>query len=226
MTVINTAPTLITERLRLDAHMLDDFDSLAALWADPQVVRYIGGTPRDREDSWGRLMRYVGHWALLGYGYWAVRDKQSGEYLGSIGFSNFLRDITPALDAPEMGWTLVSSAHGKGYATEALRAALAWGKTHLPGRKPSASSRRKTRPRWRWRKSRLLRKPPQRVPPEPDRRDALPALRLSHVASPTPSERSCPAVHRRAADPRRYRPATPSPRRSAAEYRYRPARCA
>ncbi|MBM1295670.1 GNAT family N-acetyltransferase [Serratia nematodiphila] len=133
MTVINTAPTLITERLRLDAHTLDDFDSLAALWADPLVVRYIGGTPRDREDSWGRLMRYVGHWALLGYGYWAVRDKQSGEYLGSIGFSNFLRDITPALDAPEMGWTLVSSAHGKGYATEALRAALAWGKTHLPG---------------------------------------------------------------------------------------------
>lgn len=94
MTVINTAPTLITERLRLDAHTLDDFDSLAALWADPLVVRYIGGTPRDREDSWGRLMRYVGHWALLGYGYWAVRDKQSGEYLGSIGFSNFLRDIT------------------------------------------------------------------------------------------------------------------------------------
>ncbi|WIF05316.1 GNAT family N-acetyltransferase [Serratia sp. B1] len=152
MTVINTAPTLITERLRLDAHTLDDFDSLAALWADPLVVRYIGGTPRDREDSWGRLMRYVGHWALLGYGYWAVRDKQSGEYLGSIGFSNFLRDITPALDAPEMGWTLVSSAHGKGYATEALRAALAWGKTHLPGKKPSASSRLKTRLRWRWRK--------------------------------------------------------------------------
>ena len=57
MTVINTAPTLITERLRLDAHTLDDFESLAALWADPQVVRYIGGTPRDREDSWGRLMR-------------------------------------------------------------------------------------------------------------------------------------------------------------------------
>lgn len=152
MTVINTAPTLITERLQLDAHTLDDFESLAALWADPQVVRYIGGTPRDREDSPGRLMRYVGHWALLGYGYWAVRDKLSGEYLGSIGFSNFLRDITPALDAPEMGWTLVSSAHGKGYATEALRAALAWVKRTCRARKPSASSRRKTGLRWRWRK--------------------------------------------------------------------------
>lgn len=96
-------------------------------------------------------MRYVGHWALLGYGYWAVRDKQSGEYLGSIGFSNFLRDITPALDAPEMGWTLVSSAHGKGYATEALRRRWPGGKRTCRG-KLSASSRLKTRLRWRWRK--------------------------------------------------------------------------
>ncbi|MEW7001648.1 hypothetical protein M5585_22635 [Serratia ureilytica] len=39
-------------------------------------------------------MRYAGHWALLGYGNWAVRDKQSGEYLGSIGFFDGLRDIT------------------------------------------------------------------------------------------------------------------------------------
>lgn len=151
MTVINTAPTLVTERLRLDAHTLDDFDSLAALWADPQVVRYIGGTPRDREDSWGRLMRYVGHWALLGYGYWAVRDKQSGEYLGSIGFSNFLRDIAPALDAPEMGWTLVNRRTAK--ATPPRRCGRRWPgvKRTCRGRKPSASSRLTTRLRWRWR---------------------------------------------------------------------------
>ncbi|WP_354633469.1 GNAT family N-acetyltransferase [Serratia marcescens] len=67
MTVINTAPTLVTERLRLDAHRLDDFESLAALWADPLVVRYIGGTPRDREDSWGRLMRYACGWTRTGW---------------------------------------------------------------------------------------------------------------------------------------------------------------
>ncbi|VTR17100.1 Uncharacterised protein [Serratia fonticola] len=70
------APTLITERLILDAHRLEDFDDLAAMWADPAVVRYIGSTPRDKEDSWGRLLRYIGHWKLLGYGYWAVREKK------------------------------------------------------------------------------------------------------------------------------------------------------
>ncbi|VEA64072.1 Acetyltransferase (GNAT) family [Serratia plymuthica] len=135
MPLIATAPPLLTDRLRLDAHRLEDFESLAAMWADPEVVRYIGGTPRDSEDSWGRLMRYVGHWALLGYGYWAVRDKISGAYLGGIGFSDFRRTIIPALDAPEMGWTLVTAAQGKGYATEALRAALVWGKEHLPSDK-------------------------------------------------------------------------------------------
>lgn len=71
MTIINTAPTLVTERLRLDAHRLDDFESLAALWADPLVVRYIGGTPRDREDSWApdalrRPLGAVGVWKLGG----------------------------------------------------------------------------------------------------------------------------------------------------------------
>ena len=38
------------------------------------------------------------------------------------------RDIEPALgDQPEAGWVLAPWAHGKGYATEAMSAALAWG---------------------------------------------------------------------------------------------------
>ncbi|HEI8865768.1 GNAT family N-acetyltransferase [Serratia sp. AKBS12] len=132
MNLYTTAPLLVTDRLILDSHTIDDFDAIAALWADPQVVRYIGGTPRDREDSWGRLLRYIGHWQLLGYGCWAVREKVSGAFIGSIGFINFQRDITPPLDAPEMGWTLASAAQGKGYATEALQAALGWAQAHLP----------------------------------------------------------------------------------------------
>lgn len=131
MTIHTVAPTLITERLILDAHRLEDFDDLAAMWADPAVVRYIGSTPRDKEDSWGRLLRYIGHWKLLGYGYWAVREKNSGRYIGGIGFADFHRDIHPALDVPEMGWTLITAAHGKGYATEALNAALVWAKENF-----------------------------------------------------------------------------------------------
>lgn len=129
---ITAAPTLLTERLILNAHRLEDFSDLASMWRDPAVVRYIGGTPRSAEDSWSRLLRYLGHWQLLGYGYWAVREKASGNYIGDIGFADFHRAIEPALDAPEMGWALNSAAHGKGYATEALQATLTWAADYFP----------------------------------------------------------------------------------------------
>lgn len=102
--LVTTAPRLTTERLILDAYTLDDFDAIATMSADPQVMRYIGGgAGRDREESWGRLLRYLGHWQLLGYGYWAVREKHSGQFIGSLGFANYQREISPPLEAPEMG---------------------------------------------------------------------------------------------------------------------------
>ena len=71
-------------------------------------------------------------WGLLGYGYWAVEEKSSGRCIGDIGYADFKRDITPSLDGmPELGWVLASDAHGKGYASEALAAVLAWGQSHF-----------------------------------------------------------------------------------------------
>ena len=81
-------------------------------------------------------MAYRGHWALLGYGYWAVEEKSSGRYVGELGFADFKRDIAPSIDGiPELGWALAPQFHGKGYATEALRAAVAWGDSHLAQRR-------------------------------------------------------------------------------------------
>lgn len=124
-------PTLETERLRLRGHTLDDFDAVAAMWADPIVVRHISGKPSTREESWARLLRYPGMWALLGYGFWAVEEKASRRFVGEVGFADFKRDIEPAIDAPEQGWSLAPWAHGLGYATEAMRAATAWGEAHF-----------------------------------------------------------------------------------------------
>ncbi len=124
-------PVLETERLRLRGHTLADFDALAAMWADPDVVRFISGKPASREESWARLTRYVGHWALLGFGFWAIEEKASGRFVGEGGFADFKREIEPAIDAPEQGWSLVSSAHGKGYASEAVAAMLGWGEAHF-----------------------------------------------------------------------------------------------
>jgi RimJ/RimL family protein N-acetyltransferase len=123
---------LDTERLTLHPHRLEDFADSAALWADPVVVRHIGGKPFAEEASWGRLLRYIGHWQALGFGYWVVREKASGRFLGEVGFADFKRAVEPSLDgAPEMGWVLTPSAHGHGYATEAVNAALAWATQHF-----------------------------------------------------------------------------------------------
>jgi RimJ/RimL family protein N-acetyltransferase len=127
-------PVLETERLRLRCHRVEDFGGCAAMWADPEVVRYIGGKPLTREEAWARLLRYVGHWALLGFGLWAVEERASGEYVGDVGFANFQREMQPALpDVPEIGWVLAARAQGKGYATEAVRAAVGWGDARFAG---------------------------------------------------------------------------------------------
>jgi RimJ/RimL family protein N-acetyltransferase len=125
-------PVLETTRLRLRGHRLDDFAACSSMWADPVVTRYIGGKPSTQEEVWTRLLRYVGHWAWMGFGYWALEEKASGEFIGELGFADFKRDIEPSLkDMPELGWALVSRAHGKGYATEAVQAAIAWGDQHF-----------------------------------------------------------------------------------------------
>jgi RimJ/RimL family protein N-acetyltransferase len=129
------APTIETERLVLRAYRLDDFSHLAAAWADPEVVRHIG-RPSTEEESWTRLLRNIGLWPMLGYGYWAATEKATGRYIGDVGLADFKREIEPSLKGvPEIGWVLARSAHGRGYATEAAQAALRWlARAHGPPR--------------------------------------------------------------------------------------------
>jgi RimJ/RimL family protein N-acetyltransferase len=120
-------PTVDTPRLTLRGHTAADLDESAAMWGDPEVTRFIGGRPFTREETWAKVLRVVGHWALLGYGYWVVRERESGRFVGEVGFANLEREIDPPFaGAPEGGWVLAPWAHGKGYATEAVRAATAW----------------------------------------------------------------------------------------------------
>ena len=121
-------PVLVTDRLVLRAHESGDLERSAAMWADPVVVRHIGNQPFSRQEVWSRLLRYVGHWAVLGYGYWAVTSRDDGHLLGELGFADFKRSIEPSIEGvPELGFALMREAHGKGFATEALRAVVAWG---------------------------------------------------------------------------------------------------
>lgn len=130
------APLIETERLLLRPHHLSDLPDCVAMWADPEIARFTIGDPSPPPRTWQRLLGYRGHWALLGFGYWAVVETSSNRYLGDLGFADFRRDLYPAIEGmPEIGWALAAHAHGKGYATEALRAIVRWGDDHFGSRR-------------------------------------------------------------------------------------------
>ena len=127
------APTLETPRLILRAHVPKDFDFVAAMWAEPEVVRFIGeGVPLSRNDTWLKFLRFPGHWSLTGFGSWAIEEKASGTLIGEVGFiERNLPADNPLAGVPELGYAVVPSAAGKGYTTEAAQRALVWGREHF-----------------------------------------------------------------------------------------------
>lgn len=120
-------PIIETQRLILRGHTLEDFPQMVDIWSDPVVQKHFHGQSLSREDIWGKLLRQFGMWAALGYGMFAVEEKSSGAYVGMAGTFEVKRDIAvPVEGMPEAGWTFSAKVHGKGYATEAVRAALQW----------------------------------------------------------------------------------------------------
>lgn len=121
---------VITERLKLRPFTLGDLDAYAAMCADEEVMRYIGsGGPIDRDAAWRHLALFLGHWALLGHGMWAIESREPatrGRLLGRAGF------LEPAgWPGCELGWLLGREFWGRGYAFEACRAALEVGRGEL-----------------------------------------------------------------------------------------------
>ena len=113
-----------TERLILRRFTPDDVDFATALDADPAVMRYINGgrpTPRDeiRDDYLPAWMAY--YEAGDRYGFWAAIEKRTGAFLG--WFHLRPQEADPD-DEPELGFRLIASAWGRGYATEGSRALI------------------------------------------------------------------------------------------------------
>lgn len=106
-----------TPRLLLRAWRDDDAEPFAAMNADPEVTRYVGG-PLARTESDAMLARLRERWAEQGYGRCAVESRADARLLGSVG-------LGPHPAAPgevEIGWRLVRAAWGRGIATEAALA--------------------------------------------------------------------------------------------------------
>ncbi len=109
-----------TERLTLRMLRESDLDAYAEMCGDAEVMRHIGdGRPLDRPMAWRNMATMLGHWTLRGYGLWAAEERSSGVLVGRIGFWN--PEGWPGF---ELGWMLRRTFWGRGYATEAARAAL------------------------------------------------------------------------------------------------------
>ncbi|MGZ5037690.1 MAG: GNAT family N-acetyltransferase [Usitatibacter sp.] len=116
--VVLETPRLVMRQLRES-----DWDPLALMYADPDVMRFIGtGVTLNREETWRSIANMLGHWQLRGFGMWALEIRETGEIAGRAGFIE-----PPGWPGFELGWLLGKPYWGKGYATEAARAALRHG---------------------------------------------------------------------------------------------------
>jgi RimJ/RimL family protein N-acetyltransferase len=119
-----------TERLLLRRWRDGDADAFAAINADPEVMRFIGtGRTLTRLQSDELLARFAAEWDERGFGLWAVQERGDDPEAPLLGFCGltvpmFLPEVLPAV---EVGWRLAPHAWGRGVATEAARAALAFG---------------------------------------------------------------------------------------------------
>lgn len=125
-------PVLETPRLLMRGYRADDYPAWVVMSQQPEFYRYLSAEPLPTEEVWKLLLRSAGHWLIMGYGFWAVEEKESGRFVGAVGFLHLKRAIEPPLgDAPEIGWVLDPTVHGRGYASEAVEAVLAWGESHF-----------------------------------------------------------------------------------------------
>lgn len=116
-----TIPTIDTERLRLRAFAPGDLAAYAEMYADERFARFLEGRPLTRAQAWENIALILGHWALRGYGIWAVERRDTGELVGRVGLLNL-----PGWPDVEICWALSPKHWGSGYATEASRAAIDW----------------------------------------------------------------------------------------------------
>jgi RimJ/RimL family protein N-acetyltransferase len=114
-------PTVETERLLLRGWREVDLDVYAAFVSDAEVTRYIGGA-LSRSDAWRVMAGMIGHWALRGFGLWALERKSDGAFIGQVGL--LCPEGWPGI---ELAWMLGRPYWGQGFATEAAKAAARFG---------------------------------------------------------------------------------------------------
>jgi RimJ/RimL family protein N-acetyltransferase len=116
----NDLPTLETPRLILRPPRQEDLGGWAAMMADEEAARFIGGVMA-RSAAWRTMAAMAGSWTLQGFGMFSVIEKASGAWVGRLG--PWMPEGWPGT---EVGWGLAREHWGNGYATEGASAAIDW----------------------------------------------------------------------------------------------------
>lgn len=111
-------PILETERLILRPPKAEDFDGFCALMADEESARFIGGV-MPRPAVWRSICATAGAWEIRGFSMFSVIEKSTGQWIGRLG--PWQPEGWPGT---EVGWGLLKSAWGRGYALEGASAAM------------------------------------------------------------------------------------------------------
>jgi RimJ/RimL family protein N-acetyltransferase len=138
---------LRTERLLLRQWREADLEPFAALNADPETMRYFPALP-SREESDALVARARAQIEEEGWGLWAVEVEGGSSFVGFVGLArpSFEEHFTPAV---EVGWRLAREYWGRGYATEAGRAALGYGFEDLGLDEIVSFTSERNEPSWR-----------------------------------------------------------------------------
>ena len=116
---------ILTPRLQLRVPRIDDLDPWAAMMADEETARFIGGV-MPRAVTWRTMMAMIGAWHATGISMFSIIERETGSWVGRLG--PWMPEGWPG---PEVGWAIVRDRWGRGYATEGSAAAIDWAFDHL-----------------------------------------------------------------------------------------------
>lgn len=116
-------PVLETARLRLRAPQIAEFEAYRLIYHSDRWP-HDKTSPETDEDAWLDFNQMLASWMLRGTGVFAVETKHDGQLIGFATMDQEWGD-----PETEIGWMLSAEAEGKGYATEAGGALLAFAKS-------------------------------------------------------------------------------------------------
>ncbi|MFK3779919.1 GNAT family N-acetyltransferase [Agrobacterium sp. NPDC089420] len=120
---------LTTDRLVLRPHAIADEALYRAFWgADVPPMKGVRSiAPLEPELAFARLLRFIGHWSVFGFGPFVVEERATGRIVGEVGFAHMRRGNGADFDTvPEAMWKIDAAFTGTGVATEAVTAAVRW----------------------------------------------------------------------------------------------------